>query len=715
VHFVGREAELICLCEGLVPSRVITLCGPGGIGKNTLASQAIWRLEEEGELRRRFPDGVVWHPFYRQPQAAVALEAIARASGEEPRPTTADAALRAFEGRQALLFLDGAEECDDLAAVLAVRGRCGVLVTTQDRSNALGTREDVLPLPEDEAIALLRAWATGVPVEEEAAGRICAAIGSLPLAVMLAGSYLGATGEDPDQYADWVERAPLAALHTGPHHHQSVRVLLDRSVGRVAKAAQDALCVVGCLAPSPFDAPIVAAALDLPEEEARRALNELALYGLLTRVEARYAVTHRLVHRYASERCPPPAALDRLASFGTDLAERLVPQGSGGFGALDPDRAHLMQVIRALYVHEMWQAVLSLTWALRDYLFYQGHLTELQEALTLGLRGARAISDRGWEANCIRALGDLHLARNEYDLTRQRYEEARSIYAAIGHRLGEAHCIRALGHAHVHVSSDLARLFYEKARSIYAAIGHRLDEAHCVQAVGRVHLNGGEYDLARQRYVEARSIYAAIGHRLGEANSIKSLGDVHSMQGYSDEFEKSGMHLARTEYNLARQRYEEARSIFATIGDRHGEAHCIRALADVHRELAEYDLARQWYEEARPIFAAIGDRRLEVICIHNAGDMLFHLGKYNLARQRYEEARSTKLTASNRSATCTSAWVNTTSRAHSTRRQAPSMPQTTTTSEEPTATNRLAMYIATWANTPRRASATRARAPSTPV
>ncbi|MBE2197833.1 MAG: tetratricopeptide repeat protein, partial [Anaerolinea sp.] len=41
-------------------------------------------------------------------------------------------------------------------------------------------------------------------------------------------------------------------------------------------------------------------------------------------------------------------------------------------------------------------------------------------------------ADRGLEANCIQALGDVHLRLSEYELARARYEEARPIYAAIG-------------------------------------------------------------------------------------------------------------------------------------------------------------------------------------------------------------------------------------------------------------------------------------------
>ena len=135
---------------------------------------------------------------------------------------------------------------------------------------------------------------------------------------------------------------------------------------------------------------------------------------------------------------------------------------------------------------------------------------------------------------------------------------------------------------------------------------------------------GDEHPRARQRYEEARPIYHAIGNRLGEANCIRCLGDVH---------------LRLAEYPLARQRYEEARPIYHTIGDRLGEANCIQCLGDVHLQLAEYPLARQRYAEARPIYHAIGDRLSEANCIRSLGDVHLRLAEYPLARQRYAEAR----------------------------------------------------------------------------
>ena len=87
-HFTGRAPELAALLAALQPGRVVTLYGPGGIGKTALAAEALRALLAEqnppptppegrgaglplplgegwGEgLPPRFPGGVLFHTFY---------------------------------------------------------------------------------------------------------------------------------------------------------------------------------------------------------------------------------------------------------------------------------------------------------------------------------------------------------------------------------------------------------------------------------------------------------------------------------------------------------------------------------------------------------------------------------------------------------------------------------------------------------------------------
>jgi hypothetical protein len=65
-HFTGREVELAKLLEALQPGEMVTLCGPGGMGKTALATEAIWKQAPGDGSPERFPGGMLYHQFYRE-------------------------------------------------------------------------------------------------------------------------------------------------------------------------------------------------------------------------------------------------------------------------------------------------------------------------------------------------------------------------------------------------------------------------------------------------------------------------------------------------------------------------------------------------------------------------------------------------------------------------------------------------------------------------
>jgi tetratricopeptide (TPR) repeat protein len=121
---------------------------------------------------------------------------------------------------------------------------------------------------------------------------------------------------------------------------------------------------------------------------------------------------------------------------------------------------------------------------------------------------------------------------------------------------------------------------------------------------GQLHILYNEYRAAKTALEGA--LESAGGDRQLEAHCIKALGDVHLRLG---------------EYGAARGRYEEALGIYREIGDRLGEANCIKALGDVHLRLGEYGAARGRYEEALGIYREISDRLGEANCIQALGDL----------------------------------------------------------------------------------------------
>jgi predicted ATPase len=181
---VGRERELGEALELLRTHRLLTLTGPGGIGKTRLA------LQTAAELGDDFRDGVWFVSLASLHDPELVLPTVAKTLGIR-EPETVEGHLRE---RQALLLLDNFEQLLDAAASLAalLRGapRSKLLVTSRSPLRVSGEQEyPVRPLADEEAVRLFieRARAAKPSFEaDEAVMEICRRLDNLPLALELA-------------------------------------------------------------------------------------------------------------------------------------------------------------------------------------------------------------------------------------------------------------------------------------------------------------------------------------------------------------------------------------------------------------------------------------------------------------------------------------------------------------------------------------------------
>ncbi|MCP4283077.1 MAG: tetratricopeptide repeat protein, partial [Gammaproteobacteria bacterium] len=442
-YFTNRQTELAQLLASLQPGQIKTLCGPGGIGKTALATEAVW----QPEIETRFPDGVIFHSFYNQPQAALALESIALAYGEEPRPSPETAARRVLTGRSTLLFLDGTEAADNLSTVLNVAGSCGVLITSRSRKDAVAERQDMKPLVIDEAVKLLQAWGGSQDGDEAAMRSICDMVGGLPLAVRLVGRYLNETSETAAEYLEWLKDTPIEALSHGEHKEDSINLLLTRSLEQVGTAGE-ILTVVGQLAFAPFGLEPVAAAMHLTVKELRQPLGQLVNYGLLSRLDDRYEVTHALIHTYARKRLVSEAEVKRLVVYFTELVRTESEKGPDGYHRLAAERVHIMRVLAGCEKQEDWELVQNLVWALSgepSFLRMQGYWIDLVMVIETGLTAAQKLSNRQGEGAHLGNLGNAYSDLGQVEKAIEYYQQALTISREIGHRQGEGNHLGNLG------------------------------------------------------------------------------------------------------------------------------------------------------------------------------------------------------------------------------------------------------------------------------
>ena len=612
-HFTGRELELTSLLDRLQPGRAVTICGPGGMGKTALASEAIWKMAPVIAPPERFPDGIIFHTFYHRPQAALALEIFARAYGEDLRPSPYEAARRALTGRQALIVLDGTEACDDLDTVLSITASCGVLITTRKHSDAPEDFSDLSPLPPEEAVQFLQAWAGTMASDEKICQSICGILGGLPLAIFLAGRYMAHKRQFGSEYLAWLEKTPLAALDMGEREHRSIPLLMKHSLEQVSNPARACLGVTGILALRPFEAGIMDIALEISTADANRSLGELVDFGLLIRPDVSYQITHALEHTYARAELPPPSdVLLRLAEYYRELIMKQTPLGLAGYVFLDAQRDHILAVQSACNKTGLWKVVRRITWAVEDYLDLRGHWTDRVAVVQAGLEAAKSDLARYDEAEFLNRLGLAYADLGDPRKAIEHYEQALMISREIGDRRGEGNNLGSLGLAY----SDLGEMrlaieYYEQALMISRKIGDRRGEGADLGNLGNAYRNLGETDNAIEYYQQALVIAKEIGDRKNEGNWLGDMGLAYADLG---------------EPRKAIEHYEQALMISREIGDRRGEGNQLGNLGNAYADLGEPHKAIEHYDQARTIFKEIGDWRGEGNSIWNMSLVLNGLG-----------------------------------------------------------------------------------------
>ncbi|MDD4653568.1 MAG: tetratricopeptide repeat protein [Methanothrix sp.] len=561
-HFIGRETELASLLKDLQPGRAVTICGPGGMGKTALTAQAIWQLAPSSDPPYRFPDGIIFHTFYHKPQAALALEAIARAYCEDPRQSPFEAAKKALAGRRALIVLDGAEACDDLQSILSIAGSCAVLITTRRHGDAPDDFSDLPPLPEDKAVELLQAWGGSMAADERICRSICILLGGLPLAIFLAGRYLSHRRQLAGDYLAWLKKTPLEALDLGDRQHQSIPLLMEHSLEQVSDRAKASLGLTGVLAFKPFEAEIITAALQISEQEANLELGELVDYGLLTRPDLRYQITHTLAHTYARASLPVPSgALARLAQYYTDFSREQTKNGLSGYSLLDSQRDHILAVQSACNKAELWGEVRTLTWAIKDYLGLQGHWEERVSLLQTGLQAARSNKASYDEAAFLNLLGLTSAALGDARKAIEYHEQSLAIAREIGDRRGEGANLGNMGSAYAALGDTRKAIeYYEQALVIDREIGDRRGEGNDLGNMGLAYANLGDTRKAIEYYEQALVIDREIGDRRGEGNALGNMGMAYANLG---------------DTRKAFEYHEQALVISREIGDRKGEGNAL--------------------------------------------------------------------------------------------------------------------------------------------
>ena len=241
--FVGREADEAEVIRRLDAVRVLTLTGPGGVGKTRLA------LHVASAVAGRFPDGVVVCELAPVADPLAVAPAVATALGIQPRgDSSVDASVAdVLRARSMLLVVDNCEHVVDAAASLltVLVARCPqvtVLATSRERLAIDGEQVwPLAPLQLESAVDLFcdRARAVRPDVDCTSQARTditeaCRRLDGLPLAIELAAARVAAISP-ADLVGRLDDRFRLLdrGSRSGPVRHRSLRAVVDWSYERL--------------------------------------------------------------------------------------------------------------------------------------------------------------------------------------------------------------------------------------------------------------------------------------------------------------------------------------------------------------------------------------------------------------------------------------------------------------------------------------------------
>lgn len=569
--FIGRRDEVDRIAEAVRRHRVVTLTGPGGVGKTRLA------LEVASALTSDFADGVWWIRLAAVMKPDLVVPTIGEVTGA--RGDIADH----LAGQSALLVLDNFEQLVDAASpvldLMERAPRVHVLVTSRERLAVPAEREwPVTPLAPEEAMEMFVELARGARPDvegDETIRQICDRLDCLPLALELASTRLKMM--TPEQMLDRLASRldSLAPRRRGvAERHATMRATLDWSYELLTPSEQAAFRTVAIFRGG-FDADAaVGCGLDPVELEA---LLDKSLVQVDT--DGRFSIL-QTTREYGLERLRDSGDMHavalRHAEWFSDLARRAGPSRRSSeqrvwFQRLraetDNFRAALefarsdnpslgVGITSVLWAHWRMRGLLGeiLAWydaafadrkafdeatlmaGLRTYglaLFFAEEYTRAEELFEELLERGRDAGDRVAVATAHQWIASVQWSRGSTAVAIASLEEALSIARTDGDRAGESRTLHLLGE-NQRDAGDFAsaRASLEAAVAIDLDLGDQWSAATSIHSLGDLALDIGDPSGAAARYLAALATGLELGDDRTQAYCVAGLASVAALGGH---------------------------------------------------------------------------------------------------------------------------------------------------------------------------------------
>ncbi|MFZ4656055.1 MAG: tetratricopeptide repeat protein [Caldilineaceae bacterium] len=683
--FVGRANDLAELAAKLAnpACRLLTLVGPGGMGKTRLAIQAaqmildfrFWILDSEKMPQnnpkskiqnlswkdQKFADGVFFVGLASVDSSDLLVSTIAAAlgftfSGSGDPKTQLLAYLRA---KSLLLVLDNFEHLLDGVALVSD------LLTTAPGVKVLATSREALKLREEwfhflsgmsypatgasgqvetyTAIQLFTQCARqvqqGFDVASEAAAvtRICQLVEGMPLGIELAATWLKfyscvQIAEEITRDLDFL----TTALHNVPARHRSLRAIFEHSWRLLSPGEQYVLPRLAI-----FRDGFTQAAAEQVVGAARTVLLALVEKSLLQLTPARRFQFHELMRQFAEEKLlPEPQAAAIKDRHSLYYLRLLQEQEAYLKGRKQPSTTAVLEA-DIENVRTAWQwgvanqqvdaidsALESLhTFYLMKYWFQEGEtvfgqaVATLQMAEPMGKQGI--LSGKLLFRQGVMAVWFAWTAgkADHWEKAAKLYKAALAILSQFDAQAETGLALSALGALHFHLGRFAeANHLFAQALHIFSAQDNRVE-------MGRILHELGVNLAAQGNYGEAIQTLQQGGELCEQSGDIRMRGEILNSLAQ--------VYMAIEEYRVAQQMMQAILSARTAAEDQRGMAASLALLGDLTWRMGDYATAQRYSQESLSLLQKIGLNKPKEVALNNLGNIACSLADYQQADEHF--------------------------------------------------------------------------------
>lgn len=662
-EFVGRKDEIRKICGLLKKARLVTLIGPGGIGKSRLS------LKVASLCLSQYCDGVFWVSLSQITKTELLISSIAKVLNipEIEGHSTLDTIKSTLKNRRLLIVLDNFEQIIDSAPILeellSIAANLSLLVTSRQPLKVYGEHLFNVPplevpdpnscltvelLEKQAAVSLFLSSAQAIKydfcITEENASQIanlCVCLEGIPLAIELAAANIAQISiktmlNQSQNRLSWLVRKN----NRMPDRQRTMKNTIEWGYNLLSNNQKRIFVRLGVFV-GKFNIKAVSAVINKNDDienlyEELLSLTNKSMLMLDSEFEQKdeacfdmleilreYAVM--LLSRDRDEKSIKECHADYFFSYAVN-AENKFYCSNRQKSLIMVDQAYL-DIICALEYYIMTGCLekeLEMAVAMGYYWEARGYWKKGQSIFESVIQKHDDSLNTNFYVKAYQWLGRFVFLNGNYEEAVKIFEQGLKLAMERNDLIGEASIRYNLALTY-NISGNLKQEveLLNQSLSVYRDADYKRGIAEVLQELGQVYCFKGSYDTAEMFLNESLDIYKEYNNRYGILRSYGRMGLVLRGKG---EFER------------AKEVFHKYLLACEEIDDRVEIAFALINIAELARSQNDYKVAESYYLRGLDLGYELGYMAIIACIKKDMGEMYHNMGDLNKASELFEES-----------------------------------------------------------------------------